>query len=225
MSDDFDFETKTGLPDRLPDDEHVIWQGSPGWRALARRVFHADKVALYFAAALSLRVAHGLYQGQAGTQIAGAVAILIVAAALAFALIVLLAWRAAATTVYTLTTRRIIMRYGIALPITLNIPLSRIEAASLALARDGSGDIAIQPEAETRLAYLMLWPHARAWHVAHPEPSLRCVSDANRIARLIGDALLASAAEQAVTTIRVRPVASAVKHPYREPVHGLVPAE
>jgi len=44
---------------------------------------------------------------------------------------------AAYTTIYAITTRRVFLRIGIALPLTINLPLRRIEASSLALHADG----------------------------------------------------------------------------------------
>jgi hypothetical protein len=51
----------------------------------------------------------------------------------AVAVIVLLAWAAARTTVYSVTSARILMRVGAALPVTLNLPFRQIGAADLDL--------------------------------------------------------------------------------------------
>jgi len=45
-----EFEPQFGLPERLPSDEFIVWQGSPDVAALAYSAFHFKKLALYFAA-------------------------------------------------------------------------------------------------------------------------------------------------------------------------------
>ena len=49
MSREHEFEAQYGLPEALPEGEHILWQGAPDWKVLARRVFHTRKVAVYFA--------------------------------------------------------------------------------------------------------------------------------------------------------------------------------
>ena len=43
-----EFEPQHGLPERLPGDERIVWQGAPDPGVLARRAFHLRKLALYF---------------------------------------------------------------------------------------------------------------------------------------------------------------------------------
>ena len=46
---EYEFEPQFGLPERLPSDEFIVWQGSPDVAALAYSAFHFKKLALYFA--------------------------------------------------------------------------------------------------------------------------------------------------------------------------------
>jgi hypothetical protein len=225
MSDDFDFETPTGIPDQLPVGERIMWQGSPRWAALVRHVFHADKIVAYFGVLIAARLIVAWYDGLPLSDVFATIVALSIAAALALAIISAMAWQAARTTVYTLTTRRVVMRYGMALPVTLNIPLTRISNASLAARKDATGDIVLKPEAGTRLAYIMLWPHVRAWHLSHPEPSLRCVPDADQVAVLLGEALQATASYATTSVVRVRPVGGTVSSPTYHPATPLAAAE
>ena len=78
---------------------------------------------------------------------------------------------------------------GMALPVTINLPFSQIDGASLRLFANGSGDIPLKVTAKERIAYLMLWPHARPFHFAHPQPTLRCVARADDVAGLLAAAL------------------------------------
>ncbi len=206
---DFDFETPSGVPDELPRGERIMWQGAPAWSSLVRHAFHADKIVLYFAALIALRLIFNWHEGVARSEMLAGTSALLMACALALAIVSLLAWQAVRTTVYTLTTHRVVVRYGMAFPMTLRIPLSRVASASLAARADGTGDIALTPEPGARLAYLMLWPHARAWHVMNPVPTLRSVPDAGQVAQLVGEALQTSAMPVTTRVVRVRPVADA----------------
>ena len=175
-----DDEPVRGLPGHLPEGEHIVWQGSPDWRVLARTALHARAVAFYFAALIvAAPIVGGGLAGAAATAIA---------AVLGLALLHLLAWAQARTTIYTLTNRRVVLRFGVALQTCLNLPLGIIGTAGLHLRADGTGDL---PLALTRpgLGYAQLWPHVRPWHVSRPEPMLRAVPDAARVAALLTDAL------------------------------------
>jgi hypothetical protein len=107
---------------------------------------------------------------------------------IACGLILLVSWMQARATVYTITTARVAMRVGAALTITLNLPFKRIATADLDLRRDGTGTIAITTQGETRLSYLVLWPHVRPWRMKQPQPALRSIPEAERVARLLSEA-------------------------------------
>ncbi|MGY2047824.1 photosynthetic complex putative assembly protein PuhB [Methylobacterium sp. JK268] len=187
-----------GLPAPLPEGERLLWQARPAMLPLARRVFHVDLVAAYFGLL-------GAWQaGATGRPLAALPAL--EAGALALALLLALAWAASRTTVYTLTDRRLMLRIGIALQLTVNLPLREIEAASLRRFHDGSGDVPLLLKAGTRLAYLHLWPHARPWRLTRPEPMLRCVPEAEALAARLA-AALAEANGQPVQGLPVAPAA------------------
>ncbi len=115
-------------------------------------------------------------------------AVLFSVAALALAALLWLAWYSTRTTVYTLTNRRVVMRIGIALTLALNLPLKRVESAALALGAGGIGDIALKLREGDRIAYVHLWPHARRWRFARPEPTLLCLPGAEGVAHQLTQA-------------------------------------
>lgn len=185
MSDEFDSEPVPGLPENLPAGENLLWQGSPSWTSLARHSLHAGKAAFYFTFLAAGRVVWQTARGEALPQ-----SLIDAAQVLAFglagvALLVAVAWLSGRTTIYSITNRRVVMRYGIALPMTVNIPFSEIGAADLKSYRDGSGDIALAVTGPLKLAYLHLWPNVRPWHLKNAQPALRSVPDAEKIARLL----------------------------------------
>jgi Bacterial PH domain len=185
---EYEFDAQYGLPEALPAGERLLWQGAPDWQALARRVFHVNKVALYFALLLVWRVASVLSDGADLATALQSLTWLLPLFAFALALLVLLARWTAHSTVYTLTDKRVVMRIGVVLTVAYNLPLSRIESADLHNARDGCADIALTLERGTRIAWLHLWPHARPWHVARPQPMLRGLRNADAVAALLAQA-------------------------------------
>ena len=174
-----DDEPVRGLPGFLPKDEEILWQGTPDWKRLALSALHVRKVAVYFALLAVFGAVSGSWTGVLATIGVGIAGIAILA---------LIAWGTARSTVYTLTNRRVVLRIGIALPKCINLPLSLIKSADLSLNADGTGDIPLTLNGEQRLGYLQLWPHARAWKLREPQPMLRAVPEAQKIATLLARA-------------------------------------
>lgn len=189
--DDFATEPIPGLPELLPDGERILWQGAPRWSALAASAYHARSAAFYFGILLAWRLVSGLLAREAGASIAASLAFFTLLAGVAVATLMLLGWLAARTTMYTITNKRVVLRIGIALPMTLNIPFKVVAAASARMRPDGLADIPLQLAPPNRLAFLVLWPHCRPWHMRRPEPMLRSVPEGTRVARILSDALAA----------------------------------
>lgn len=189
-----DYEPVPGLPERLPPGETILWQGAPEREALARRALHVRTIAWYFLALAAWRGLALAADGAAATDIASGAAFLVMLGAAAILPLTLYAWAAARTTLYTITNRRVVIRAGVALPTTFNVPFAAVEAAGLKLHGGGVGDIALRLVPDQKIAYLFLWPHARPWRFARPEPMLRCIPEAERVAQLLGRALAAATA-------------------------------
>lgn len=190
LAQEHEYEPVRGLPEVLPAGEQLLWQGSPDWKRLAQRAFHVRKLVVYFAAMMALRVVFMLGEPVAPSTAAVLLSVLWMAvlAGTAIGLLTLVAWLSARATVYTVTDRRVVMRIGIVLTLTFNIPFKRITGAGLHLEADGTGDLPLTLTGEDRIAWLHLWPHARPWRLAHPEPMLRSVPQAAAVARLLTDA-------------------------------------
>lgn len=192
-----EFEAAPGLPEPLPRGERMLWQGAPDWKRLAIHAFHVRKLAVYFAAMLAVQWLYLLGEPQAA--LLRPLLTSVVMATLALALLSATAWFSARSTLYTLTDRRVIMRVGIVLTLTFNLPLRQISGASFRPHAGGTGDIAIALKGEDRIAWLNLWPHARPWQLKRPEPSLRCLPEAAAVAaRLQAAWQRANPAEQVV---------------------------
>ncbi len=192
-----DYEPVPGLPAPLPANETILWQGAPDWKTLARRAMRVRVVAVYFAVLVIWGISGGISAGTQATEICLSALRLSGLGIVALALLVLFAWLIARTTMYTITTRRVVIRFGIALPITIQIAYAMIDAAGLHVWSNGAGDIALTLRPGNRIAYLVAWPHSRPWRLLKPEPSLRSIPDAAAVAQILGRALAASAAQPA----------------------------
>lgn len=184
-----EFEAQHGLPETLPAGERILWQGSPHWRSLAVGAFHLRKLAIYFAVLLLLRMTFAMTDGASLADAVLSAGILLPLAIFALGIVTLLAWMSARTAVYTITNKRVVMRIGVVLSVTFNLPFARIESAALKLFADGTGDLPLVLAGRDRIAYLHMWPHARPWRIARPEPMLRSVPDAARVADLLSAAM------------------------------------
>jgi len=183
-----DHEPVPGLPEELPPGEHILWQGSPRWQALAVEAFHLRKLGVYFALLLVLRLGVVLEDHPTALELAKAMGPFLVLAVSALVGLWAVAWLSARHTLYTLTNRRVVMRIGIVLTVTFNIPYSRIVAAHLRARQPQHGDVAIEIDARNRIPWLQLWPHARAWRLRQPQPVMRGIPDAASVATMLTQA-------------------------------------
>jgi hypothetical protein len=182
-------EPVKGLPELLPSGERMLWQGQPSWQALAVRVFHVRKIAIYFAAILIWRLASGWIDGSSLASAATFVLWFLPVALAAVGIPTLLAWLYARTSVFTITSRRVVMRFGVALPWSLNLPYRTIESAAMSVQKDGTADIAISLTGLGRISYLHLWPFARPWWINRAQPMMRGLPDGVETARILAHAL------------------------------------
>jgi hypothetical protein len=214
-----EFEAAHGLPEPLPSGERILWQGAPDWRTLAVQVMHVRTLAIYFALMLAWRVATVLSDGGGLSGAALSVALLLPLALIALGLLSLFAWLTSRTAVYTLTDRRVVMRVGIVLSVTFNLPHRMLSSAGLRANADGTGDIALQLAPGEQIAYLHLWPHARPWQVKRTEPMLRAIPDAARVGQMLAAAISAVPVEGAtvVQGSPMRPAMPAANDPAPAP--------
>lgn len=189
MSDDFDGEPIPGLPQRPPAGERILWQGSPEWRATALRTFHVGWVAVYFAALLAWGVVDAMMDGAGVMAAVASLAYLLPITLILVAVLALISRVVARSTIYTITTHRVVMRFGIALPMAVNFPFRLVAGAAIKAWPDGTGNIPLQLRNGARVGYVVMWPHVRPWHLASPQPMLRGVADVQKVAAILARAL------------------------------------
>ena len=211
---EYEDEPVEGLPDFLPEGETMVWQGRPTVAAMARRVFFIPHLALYFGLLIAGHTVYRLMEGVSGVQVMGT---FVWQAGLAAVVLVLLAWLArsyAASVMYTLTSERLVIRSGVALPMMVNIPIEQITAADMRVYRDGTGDIVLTPVADRKLHWVLLWPNVSAWYSRPIRPLLRGLTEPHRaadaFAAVASQHYQVTAGEQVAVPVRVHTGGAAV---------------
>lgn len=183
---EYEIRRALDLPGPLPPGETVLWMGAPSASRLAISAFHLPALGLYFGCMVALHGAWLTLNGALPGVVLASCLKLGALAACALAMFWLLAWLTARSAVYAITQRRLLMRIGVALSVTINLPLRMLVSVDLREYKDASGDIALTLSGSDHLAYLHLWPHARPWRLKPTVPMLRAVADAGAVARYIG---------------------------------------
>ena len=185
--DDFAFEPIRGLPESPPEGEVILWQGQPNWLRLSVDSLNVWWVLGYFMFLfvwrfISVSDLMPIYQAVLASLPFLALALIVTL------LLMLVGYIQANATVYTITNKRVVMRIGAALTVTLNLPFTEIENAAIASSSKNFGSIVIDTKQNSKFSFLVLWPHARAWHFKKPQPSLRCIPDAEKVAEILSNA-------------------------------------
>lgn len=187
-----------GVPHALPDGEQLLWEGAPTAGAVATHVFHWRLLAAYFSAMLLLWGVSTEHVIGSQSFMAGLL-IRLGASLLAMGVIFGLSRAIATTTWYAITSQRLVLRIGMVLPMSINLPFSRLESAGVVTFKDGTGQVALQVAKGHRIAYIALWPHCRVFHVNQPQPVLRGLTDTARVGEILAQAV--AAASDATTRI------------------------
>lgn len=203
-------EPVRGLPQALPEGEQILWQGRPGTLAFAIHAFHIRFVLGYFVLATGWRLANLDASGASAVEMSRVAINSGIGAAFGIGLLFLIAWAMARATVYTISSRRIVLRYGAAIRKYVNLPFDQIVSADMRLYGKGKGDIVLALASGGGLGYLKLWPHVRPFRINRPQPMLRSLGDAAAAARILSAAIAAHAPSRVT-------VASPAPSPTRAP--------
>ena len=185
--DDFAVEPIEGLPELLPKGEVILWQGRPNWLRLTIESLNLWWVIGYFGLLAAWRFLSVIDYMPFGTSISASIPFLFVAAFVGL-LLCGVGYIQAKETLYTITNRRVVMRIGAALTLTLNLPFTKIDNAAVAKKRGGFGNIAFETSGDTKFSYFVLWPHARSWYFGKPQPTLKCIPDIETVSSILGEA-------------------------------------
>ena len=128
--DDFAFEPIRGLPERPPEGEVILWQGQPNWWRLTVESLNIYWVLGYFAFLFAWRFisVSDIMPLEQAFKVSFPFLVL---ASIVAALLIIVGYIQAKTTVYTITNKRIVMRIGAALTVTLNLPFQKLKMLHL----------------------------------------------------------------------------------------------
>ncbi len=188
-----EIEPVPGLPERLPRGEGIIWQGSPAWWPFARRAMHLKGLAFYFLVLVAWHLTEAMMAGGTLIEALSGPSLSVVLASLCLVILGVIGRASARATLYTITNRRIVLRVGVALPMTINIPFTAVQSASVKRHADGTEDIVLALLPEHRVSVVALWPHLRPWRMGRPEPMLRSLPVTSGASQVLARALAASA--------------------------------
>ncbi len=185
---EYELEASYGLPEKLPEGEHIIWQGSPDIWRMAKDVFYIRPIIAYFIFLVLYRIFDGISLEHTILSIVVSTSWMLALSVVCVGLVYCLAYFTANTTVYTMTNHRIVMRIGIALTLSFNLPYKEIISADFKEKKDGFGNIPFRISPNTKIAYFHLWPHARPFFYNNPEPMLRNIANVKEVAILLTNA-------------------------------------
>jgi hypothetical protein len=182
---EYELEAEYGLPEKLPEGEYVIWQGAPEFWGMAKDIFYIRPVIAYFVFLVIYRIYDGIVLDHTIKAIAISAAWMLAMSLVCVGLLAALAYYTVSSTAYTMTNRRVVMRIGIAMQMSFNLPYKEITSADFTAKKDGSGHIPLKINADTKIAYFHLWPHVRPMNFNHPEPMLRNIKNVEQVATLL----------------------------------------
>lgn len=163
---------------RLEPGEQILWQGRPEVSALRRHLLKMRWLAAYFAVLLGWKLTLIVAVRGMRPQEVFDTAVLLAQGAALTGILAYLAWALARSTTYTVTTLRVVIRHGIALQGTVDIPLRAIRSVAVRIHYDGIGDVALTVRDGGGVGLSKLWPNVRGLSLSAPVPMLRGLRDA-----------------------------------------------
>jgi hypothetical protein len=185
-----------GVSEALPPGERILWEGAPDARALGRHLFFLRPLSAYLGAMVAWWIV--VNRSQIATQQFWAtlgIQLMLVGGVVGGAW--LLSRAIANGTTYAITDRRIVMRFGVIFPLTINVPLHYVDGAKARQFADGTGQIAVQLNKNESIAWIVLFPHVRPFQYRNPEPLLRALTDPVKVGEVLRAAVLAVPAKDA----------------------------
>lgn len=201
-----------GLPERLPEGEKVLWQGRPSAMALALNAFRLRWVIGYFVVLTVFRLAN--LSSTAGTpdQMTGVLTSSMAFGVLSVVLILGLSYAMSRAAVFTITSERVVMRFGAAIRKYVNVPYSKMVGAQLKRKGLRVGDISMHLEGNCP-AYLHLWPFVRPFKYSKPHPMMRGIKDPDTVAQILARAAFDHAPENVRIDLAAKPSAPPAEMP------------
>lgn len=189
-----------GVPHPLPIGETVLWEGAPMARAVARHAFYQRALLAYFLAMVSVWAIYTPNAFGSNDFLIG-LAVRLGLTAVVMVVVEILSVVVARTTWYAITNKRVVLRIGMVIPMSINIPFALIESAGAGAFQDGTGQVTLKMMPGNRLAYIALWPHCRMRKLNNPEPVLRALQASVDVGRVLADAVAAAASHDVTSRL------------------------
>jgi len=202
---DFDFEPVEGLPEVLPDGETVLWRGSPEKWRIGHRALHSGVVFGVFAILAVSSLFSSLTAEATAFQKGMQFLSILLAGGAYVGLAAMMGWLIAINTVYTITDKRLVIRHGITMPMAINVPFAKVANAQLKVGADGVGDVAVSLLDGNHVSLFAIWPHNRPWSWQGAAPAMKCIAEADKVARILHDALVAEVTREGDVYVGERP--------------------
>ncbi|MEL6830504.1 MAG: photosynthetic complex putative assembly protein PuhB [Pseudomonadota bacterium] len=210
-----------GLPQALPEGELVLWQGRPTASAFALHVFHLRFVVAYFALSAGIRLVQMAGEGASAAAAASVIVQTSLTCALAISVLYGLAALMVRSTMYTITSQRVVIRFGVAIRKYINLPFSQIASAALKPHGNRAGDIAFNLNEGGKLGWLHLWPHVRPFRLWSQQPMLRAIAEPQTVAARLIEAIQKAAPED--VAIKTAEQGQILAPPQETPTIGTIP--
>jgi hypothetical protein len=170
----------------------MLWQGKPRPTAFLKQIFHVQVVVGYVGVLVGWCLVSGAQSGHFADAAMAALRYTGLSA-LALLLFAALAWGLAWSATYTITTARVVIVYGLALPKSVSIPFASVDGAAMRDNGAAAGDLVLDLRQGQSVSYLLMWPHVRPGSFMRAQPMLRALADMPAAANVLSRALAASA--------------------------------
>ncbi|MEO1188424.1 MAG: photosynthetic complex putative assembly protein PuhB, partial [Pseudomonadota bacterium] len=165
--------------------------------ALAFNAFRLRWVLGYFIAMTVFRIANLSSNAASSAQMTDVLMSSTLFCAAAFGLILALSFAMSRAALFTITNKRVVMRYGAAIRKYVNVPFSKMAGAQLIRKSARVGDISVQlDEDRGRPPYLHLWPFVRPFKYSKPQPMMRGIEDVEKVASILARAVFEEAPDK-----------------------------
>jgi hypothetical protein len=188
-----------GVAEPLPEGERILWSAKPDQWIFTRRLMRLDWVFAWFAALSAGRAYFAWSAGGGMGEMLIAASGQLPLALFGLGLLSALGIAMARSTSYVVSSHRVVLQVGVALPITFNVPLRFIDSVAIRTRKGKAGDVILTLCQGANVKALALWPHSQGWRHDSVQPLMRDISESalNELKPILAKVLEASQQEEA----------------------------